>query len=153
VVDVVAFWIQSVQITLPPAAKVVAALILVYTITMGLKKIPALTAYLTGWVAIAVNLILAVGSIFMPPNGIQASNLWTTNTFLAVVNAVATALTTAAGAAGIHGTIKSMSAPQMLVTTPPETQPHEAAAVLEPKSLGDVALPHDSQGRITQNPN
>ena len=43
---------------------------------------------------------------------------------------------------------------QMLVTTPPSTQPHEADAVpvLVPKSAGDVALPRDAQGRIRQNP-
>jgi hypothetical protein len=134
----IAMWIVAVAVTVPPATKVVAALILVYTITMGLKRIPALTPYLTGWVAIAVNMVLAVGSIFVPPNGIQASDLWTTNTFLAIVEAVATAITTAAGAAGIHGTLKSMSAPQMLVTTPPSPQIHEAPAILEPKSPADV---------------
>lgn len=130
----------TITLTVPPAAKVVAAFILIYTITFGLKKIPALTKYITGWVAIAVNILLAVGSLFVPPNGIEASDLWTTNTALALFNAIATALTTSAAAAGIHGTIKSMSAPQVLATIPPSTQVHEVPATLIPDDPKAVAV-------------
>ncbi len=129
----------AVSFTVPPAAKVVAAFVLIYTLMMGLKKIPALTQYMNGWVAITINILLAVGSLFVPPNGIQASDLWTTNTFLAVVNAVATALTTSAAAAGIHGTIKAMSQPQMLASIPPDPQVKEVPAELVP--LNPKAVP------------
>ena len=68
------------------------------------------------------------------------------------------ALTCAAAIARIWIGLLQNDAPapaQMLVVTPPSTQVHEAEAVpvLVPKSPGDVALPRDAQGRITQNPN
>jgi hypothetical protein len=141
--NTLAFWIQAIQVTLPPAAKVLAIVALVYPIIQALKRIPALTAYLTGWWAIALNVLLSAGGILIE---VPADQLYTTNTLLALVTAIL-------GAAGIHGTVSAMSRPQMLVTTPPATQPHEADAVLQPKSPGDVALPRDAQGRITQNPN
>ena len=76
------------------------------------------------------------------------------NYTLAIAGAGLTCL--AAIARGLVGVLQNDApAPaQMLVTTPPSTQPHEADAVpvLVPKSAGDVALPRDAQGRIRQNP-
>jgi hypothetical protein len=137
-----AFWLLAVQVALPPAAKVLAIVALVYPIIQGLKRIPAFTAFLTGWKAIALNVALSACGILI---AVPADQLYTTPTFLALVTAILSA-------AGVHGTVSAMSTPQMLVTTPPATQAHEAAAVLEPKSPGDVALPRDDQGRPRQNP-
>ncbi|HUD73982.1 MAG TPA: hypothetical protein VMQ76_02845 [Terracidiphilus sp.] len=77
------------------------------------------------------------------------------NYIFAIAGAVLTCL--AASARIWIGLLQNDAPPpdQMLVVTPPSTQPHEADAVpvLVPKSPGDVALPRDDQGRITQNPN
>jgi hypothetical protein len=121
------FVVAVASLTVPPAAKVLAIIVLVYPLIQGLKKIPALTAYLTGWVAIGFNVVLSACGLLI---AIPADQLYTTNTFLALATACL-------GAAGVHGTMSAMSAPQMLVTTPPATQVHEAAATLEPTSPAD----------------
>lgn len=152
--NLLAFWFLTVPTALPPAAKVLAIVALVYPIIQGLKRIPALTPYLTGWLAIALNVALSACGILI---AVPADQLYTTNTILALVTAIL-------GAAGVHGTVSAMSQPQMLVTTPPNPQVHEAAATLEPVSPLDVSakpqlaskyapdLPVDEQGRLKQNP-
>ena len=131
----------AVTLQIPPAAKVVAAFILIYALMFGLKKIPALVPYLQGWLAIVVNIVLAVASLFVPPSGIQPSQLYTMSTGMAVINAILTAITTSAAAAGIHGTIKSMSQPTVLATVPPSTQVKEVPATLVPDN--PKAIPSD----------
>lgn len=132
--------LTATTIAVPPAAKVVAASIAVYGVLMGLKKIPALTKYITGWVSLVINVLMAIASLFVPPSAIDASNLYTTSTLLAVINAVATALTTSASAAGIQGTIKSFSKPQVLATIPPDPQVKSVDATLTPDNPKAVAL-------------
>ena len=125
----VMMFLVAVALTIPPAAKVLAIAALVYSVVQGLKKIPALTAYLTGWVAIALNVILSATGLLI---AIPASDLYTMNTLMALITACLTA-------AGVHGTVSSMSQPQMLVVSPPDTQVHEAPAVLEPRNPEDKA--------------
>ena len=117
----------AVTITVPPAAKVLAIIALVYPLIQGLKRIPALTPYLTGWVAIMLNVALSACGLLI---AIPANQLYTTNTLLALITACL-------GAAGVHGTVSAMSGPTMLVTTPPSTDVHTAAATLEPESSAD----------------
>ena len=119
--------ILATTITVPPAAKVLAIVAVVYPVIQGLKKIPALTPYLIGWWAIALNVVLSATGLLI---AIPASDLYTMNTLMALITACLTA-------AGVHGTVSSMSQPQMLVTTPPSTQVHEAPATLEPVSSKD----------------
>ena len=115
----------AVALTIPPAAKVLAIAALVYAVIQGVKQIPALTPYLTGWVAIGVNVALTATGLLI---AIPADQLYTMNTLMALVTACLTA-------AGVHGTVSAMSPPQMLVTTPPATQVHEAPATLQPCRL------------------
>lgn len=131
----------AITLTVPPAAKVVAAFLLIYAAMFGLKKIPALVPYLQGWVAVAVNILLAVASLFVPPSGIQPSQLYTMSTGMAVINAILTAITTSAAAAGIHGTIKSLSKPTVLATVPPSIKVKEMQATLVPDD--PKAVPSD----------
>ena len=117
----------ALTLTVPPAAKVLAIVALVYPIIQGLNKIPALTKYLMGWVAVALNVALSACGLLI---AIPADQLYTSNTLLALVTACLSA-------AGVHGTVSAMSTPQMLVTTPPSPQVHEAAATLEPVNQSD----------------
>jgi len=119
------------NIPIPPAAKVLAVIALVYPIIQGLKKIPAFTADLTGWWAILLNVLLSAGGLIIT---IPADQLYTLNTAMLLV-------TTIAGAAGIHGTVSAMSPPQVLATTPPSTQVKEVAATLEPVDPKAVPVP------------
>jgi hypothetical protein len=112
----------TVALTIPPAAKVLAISGSVYGILLGAKKIPALTQYLTGWVAVAFNVVLSVIGMVI---AIPADQLYTENTAL-------TLITAALGAAGVHGTVKSMSKPTVLATTPPDTTVKQVPATLEP---------------------
>ena len=112
----------TIPLAIPPAAKVLAISGSVYGILLAAKKIPALTQYLTGWLAIAINVALSVLGLVI---AIPADQLYTTNTAL-------TLLTVALGAAGVHGTVKSMSEPQVLATIPPSTQVKEVPATLVP---------------------
>lgn len=133
--------LAAITIPIPPAAKVVAAFLLIYTVMFGLKKIPRLVPYLQGWVAIVFNIALAVASLFVPPSSIQPSQLYTMSTGMAVLNAILTAITTSAAAAGIHGTVKSLSQPTVLATVPPSTQVKEVPATLVPDN--PKAIPSD----------
>jgi hypothetical protein len=121
----------AVTFTIPPAAKVLAVSGSVYGILLGAKKIPALTQYLTGWVAVAFNVVLSVIGLVI---AIPADQLYTANTALTLLSA-------ALGAAGVHGTVKSMSQPQTLATFPPSTQVKEVPATLEP--VDPKAVPVD----------
>jgi hypothetical protein len=92
----------SVALTVPPAAKVLAIVGTIYAVIQALKRVPALTPYLKGWVAIALNVALSIGGLLVT---VPASQLYTTDTLI-------TLLTTALGAAGIHGTVKSLTTAQ-----------------------------------------
>lgn len=111
-----------VTINLPPATSALAIIGAIYATIQGLKKIPRLTQYLTGWWAVGLNAALAVcGELIVVP----ADQLYTVNTLLLLI-------TTILGAAGVHGTVKSMSPPTVLATVPPSTQVKEVPATLEP---------------------
>ena len=132
----ISFWVYlvAISVSLPPAAKVLAVVVAVYPLIQLLKRIPMLTPYLTGWVAIALNGALSACGILI---AVPADQLYTANTLLALITAIL-------GAAGIHGTVSAMSPPQMLVTTPPATEVHEAAATLQPASTSDIPAAKDS---------
>ena len=118
----------TINVSVPPAAKVLAVIGAVYGIIQAAKKIPAFTKYLTGWVAIAVNVLLSAGGLLI---AIPADQLYTANTLLALIS-------TALGAAGIHGTVSAMSPPTILATVPPSTQVKEVAATLVPDNPAAV---------------
>jgi putative copper export protein len=111
-----------VALTIPPAAKALAVIGAVYGLIQGAKKIPAVTPYLTGWVAVAVNVILTACGLLLT---IPPDQLYTTNTALLL-------LTTILGAAGVHGTVASFTPPQILASVPPSTQVKEVPATLVP---------------------
>src|ERR1700739_516118 len=90
------FWLT---LTVPPTAKVLAIIAAIYSLIQALKKIPALTPYIKGWVAIALNVALSAGSLLIT---VPASQLYTQDTFIALV-------TTFLAAAGIHGTVQTLS--------------------------------------------
>jgi hypothetical protein len=120
-------------ITIPPAVKTLAVIAAVYGVLQGLKKIPVLTQYLTGWWAIGFNVVFSIlGQLVVIP----ANQLYTANT----LNIILTVLTTVLSAAGIHGTIKSMSAPQMLASFPPDPQVKEVPATLVPDDPAAVPV-------------
>jgi hypothetical protein len=120
---------MMIAITVPPAAKALAVIGAVYGLIQAAKKIPAVTPYLTGWVSVAVNVILtACGLLLTIPPG----QLYTTNTALLL-------LTTILGAAGVHGTVASFTPPTILASVPPSTQVKSVPAVLEP--INPKAIP------------
>ncbi len=88
--------------TIPPAAKLLAIVALVYPILQRIKKIPALNPYIKGWVAVTLNVLLSAGGLLIVT---PADQLYTTNTLLALVTTVLTA-------AGIHGTVSHLQNPQ-----------------------------------------
>jgi hypothetical protein len=122
----------AVALTIPPAAKVLAVASTVYLAVQALKKIPALTPYLKGWWAVGLNLIFSVAGalITIPP-----AQLYTTDT----ANSIITIIVGTLAASGIHGTVSSMSQPQVLATIPPSTQVKEVPATLEP--VNPAAVP------------
>lgn len=122
--------IQAVTASVPPAAKVLAIVGSVYGILQGLKKIPALTQYLTGWLAVAVNVALTVCGLLV---AIPADQLYTANTALLLVTAIL-------GSAGVHGTVKSMSSPTVLATIPPSSAVKEVPATLIPDNPAAVPV-------------
>lgn len=92
--------LTTLTITVPPAAKVLAVVVVVYPFIQGIKKIPALTPHIKGWWAVALNIVLsALGLIVTIP----ADQLYTTNTAFALLTAIL-------AAAGIHGTVSTLSA-------------------------------------------
>jgi len=86
-------------VTIPPAAKVLAVVGAVYVILQGLKKVPGLSNILSGWVAVAVNIIFSACGLLVT---IPADQLYTANTLI-------TLITVSLSAAGIHGTVSTMS--------------------------------------------
>ena len=88
-------------ITIPPAAKVLAVAVLVYAVMQAAKQSPWLSPYLTGWLAVAINVILTIlGVVTVTP----ADQLYTMATLQAV-------LITVLSAAGIHGTVSKVVMP------------------------------------------
>lgn len=122
--------LTALAVTIPPAAKVLAVMGAVYAVISALKKVPALTQYMTGTVAIIVNVVVTVLGLLI---AVPAQDLYTTNTLVLV-------LTTALGAAGIHGTQKAMSSPQVLATVPPDPTVREVPATLVPDDPKAVAV-------------
>ena len=125
--SIVAVWLQAVVLSIPPAAKVLAVIAVVYPVIQLLKKVPALTPYLTGWVAVGLNAVLTACGLLLT---IPPDQLYTTNTLITLLTAIL-------GAAGVHGTVASFSTPTMLGTTPPATQIKEVPAKLVPENPAD----------------
>jgi hypothetical protein len=96
-------------LTAPPAAQVLAVIVAVYGLIQGLKQIPALKPWITGWKAVLLNGLLTAGGLLVT---IPADQLYTLNTLLSLV-------ATMAGSAGIHGTVTALSKP-----TPAPAKPH-----------------------------
>lgn len=118
------------NLNIPPAVSVLAVTATVYGVLQGLKKIPVLTPYLTGWVAIAFNVLLSIGGLLIT---IPANQLYTTSTLIAL-------LTTVLSAAGVHGTVSALSKPTVLAATPPTGEVKEVPATLVPNDPGNVPL-------------
>jgi hypothetical protein len=90
------FWIT---LTVPPAAKILTIAVIVYGVLQTLKQSPLIGPYISGWVAIALNVILnALGAMVAIPS----DQLYTTNSLLTI-------LTAALGSAGIHGTVSTLA--------------------------------------------
>ncbi len=96
------FVLATAAVTLPPAAKVVMLIAVIYPLIQGLKKVPALAPHILGWKAIALNVALCTLGLFYGPTAIPPDQLYTANTLFAVIY-------TAMGAAGIHGTMNVMA--------------------------------------------
>lgn len=120
----------SVAVSIPPAAKVLGIIGTVYGILQGLKKVPAFTQYLTGWIAVGVNALFTVCGLLL---AVPADQLYTINTAVLLI-------TTILGSAGIHGTVSSMSQPTVLATIPPSTQAKEVPATLVPENPSAVPI-------------
>lgn len=119
---------DTLSLTVPPAAKTLAVVAVVYGVLQLLKKVPVLTQYITGWWAIALNIVLSVCGLLVT---IPPSQLYSTNT----LNSIFTAVLAILSSAGIHGTVKSLKslqAPQVLATVPPDPNPKEVPATLVP---------------------
>lgn len=110
IIHLLLFAIMLFALTLPPAAKVLVVIGGVYTVLQAIKNIPLLKPYIVGWVAILLNVLLSVGALFAT---VPSDQLYTQGTFNAIVSAIAIGL----GAAGIHGTVKSLMPPTVLATT------------------------------------
>jgi hypothetical protein len=121
--------------SIPPAAKTLAVIGSVYGLLQAAKKIPVLTQYITGWVAIALNVLLSACGLLV---AVPADQLYTTNTLLLL-------LTTGMGAAGIHGTVQNLSPPTVLATVPPSTKVVDVPATLVPDDPGAVAVKKDEK--------
>jgi hypothetical protein len=119
-----------ITITVPPAAKTLVVIGVVYAIVQGLKKAPWFSTYLKGWWAVGVNYIFTATGllIFIPEN-----QLYTVNTLMMLV-------TTGLGAAGIHGTVATLTTPEMAVTFPPNPEVLEAKAHLTPNNPAAVPV-------------
>jgi len=93
--------IVGVVLAIPPAAKVLAIVAVVYPLIQGLKRVPALTPHLSGWVAIALNVLLSGLGVLVT---VPAAQLYSTDTLAALV-------TVSLAAAGVHGTVKGFTNP------------------------------------------
>ena len=123
--------LATITLTVPPAAKVLAVSASVYGILLAAKKVSALTKFLQGWVSIAFNVALTITGLII---AIPADQLYTANTAITLIS-------TALAAAGVHGTVKSLSQPTVLATVPPSTQVKEVPATLVPDD--PKAVPSD----------
>lgn len=89
-------------LTLPTQAvvelKIVAISGGVYAVLQVLKQAPVLQKYLSGWVAIALNVAMSVTGVLL---ALQPSQVFTVQT-------LTTILAAALGAAGIHGTVSAL---------------------------------------------
>jgi hypothetical protein len=105
------FWLLQAGVTtiaVPPAAKVAAAAVAIYGLMQIAKQNTWVAANLQGWVAVCVNVALAITSLFVPPAAIQPADLYTMSTLTIVFNAAITALSTSLGASGIHGMVNKL---------------------------------------------
>jgi len=92
------FLLVLVTITVPPAAKVLAIVAVVYAVIQGLKQAPWFAPYLNGWVAVLVNVLLSAGGVLVITSPDQLYTLATLqNLLLAIL-----------GSAGVHGTISKV---------------------------------------------
>lgn len=117
-------------LSIPPAARVLAVIGSVYGLLQLVKKAPGLAEYITGWVAIILNVLLTVCGLLIT---VPSNQLYTANTLVLI-------LTTALGAAGVHGTQKAMSPPQVLAQTPPDPTVREVPATLVPKDPNAIPI-------------
>ena len=93
------FMFFTVLASIPPAAKVLAVAVVVYGIIQAVKLSPLVGPKISGWVALALNIVLnGLGALVVIP----ADQLYTGNTLILVVTA-------ALGSAGIHGTVSKLS--------------------------------------------
>ncbi len=84
----------------PPAAKVLADAVIVYGLIEIVKRSPLIGPRITGWVAVALNIVLnALGALVTIP----ADQLYTGNSLLLI-------LTASLGSSGIHGTVNKLNA-------------------------------------------
>ena len=103
------------NIPLPPAVKSLMVLAFVYGIVQILKSSSVLAPYITGWKAITLNAVLSLLGLLVAIPPAQLYDLQTLGVTLT------TWLSIVLGAAGIHGTIKSLSDPTVLARTPDGT--------------------------------
>ena len=123
--------IIAISVSIPPAAKVVAIAVIVYPLVQGLKKVSFLAPYLTGWKSMVLNFILgAIGVIVT----VAPDQLYTLATLYQILDATGIA-------AGIHGTVKSLTPPTVLAETPPDGKVKEVPATLVPND--PAAIPVD----------
>jgi hypothetical protein len=120
--------------SIPPAAKTLAVIVAVYGLLQAAKKVPALTGYIKGWVAIALNVALSACGLLVT---VPADQLYSPTTLLLL-------LTTGMSAAGIHGTVSALSEPTVLATVPPSTKVVDVPATLEP--IDPAAVPVKPKG-------
>jgi hypothetical protein len=106
----------------PPAGRMALVITTVYAVMQGLKKIPVFTSFLNGWKAVVFNIVFTAAGLLAT---VPADQIYTVNTLLLL-------LVTGAGAAGVHGTVKSLSAPTVLVIIPPSSQVVSTPATLVP---------------------
>lgn len=96
--------------SLPPAAKSLVIITIVYAVVQSLKQAPWFSTYVKGWWAVAVNSVFAATGILVL---IPENQLYTLNTLLLLINTVL-------GAAGIHGTVSTLRTPTVPATLPPD---------------------------------
>lgn len=90
------------------ATKVLGASVVIYAALQAIKKV---WPQVGGWWAIALNVALSILAVLVVT---PVDQLWTTGTLIAIITA-------GAAAAGIHGTVRSLSAPTDVGTTTKKT--------------------------------
>jgi hypothetical protein len=107
----------------PPAAKTLSVLVIVYGVIQALKQATVLQPILAGWVAIVVNIVFSSIGVWI---AVPADQFWAPNTFILI-------LTTALGAAGVHGTVSAQTdatKPGPALSAPPAAPAGKIAALL-----------------------